>query len=81
MSGAPGGFGCEPSSVPDPLWVFADELDKQRLDQVVAEAIAEGRVVVVYARRYSSLVGTVGPSNPFDEPTMRSYGMSLTWAP
>ncbi len=70
-----------PSSVPDPLWVFADELDKQRLDEIVAEAIAEGRVVVVYARRYFSLVGTVGPPNPFDEPTMRSYGMTLTWAP
>ncbi len=54
----------DPQEVGRPVWVFADALEKQRLDEVVQAAVNQGRVVVVYGRRYKDLVGFVAPRAP-----------------
>jgi len=68
-----------PQDVGTPLWVFADALDKQRLDEVVEQAVNEQRVVVVYGRHYKDLVGFVAPPGP--DAYIAGFGLVLAWAP
>jgi hypothetical protein len=71
-----------PQEVGTPLWVFADELDKQRLDEVVEQAVNKRRVVVVYGRHYKNLVGFVAPQGPEGpDEFIASFGLVLGWAP
>jgi hypothetical protein len=67
------------AEVEKPLWLFAEHLEKQRLDELVKQAVDEGRVVVVYARRWEDLVGYAAP--PASQGPHAAYGWVLSWVP